>query len=85
MPAGWSDALPTFATFTTELKKRFKRDLILQERNDWDGYLASTQKKINALNNKITQAEREIDELVYALFGLTEEEERLLTGLSEPG
>jgi hypothetical protein len=84
MPAAWSDALPTFTTFTIELKKRFKRDLILQERNDWDGYLASTQKKINALNNKITQAERDIDELVYALFGLTEEEERLLSGLSEP-
>ena len=85
MPAAWSDALPTFTTFTAELKKRFKRDLSLQERNDWDAYLASTQKKINVLNNKITQAERDIDEMVYELFGLTEEEVRLLSGLSEPG
>lgn len=85
MPAAWSDKLPTFTTFTAELKKRFKRDLSLQERNDWDDYLASTQKIISTLNNQIAQAEREIDELVCELFGLTEEEVRLLSGLSEPG
>ncbi|MEN9373622.1 MAG: hypothetical protein RIR79_1174 [Pseudomonadota bacterium] len=78
MPAAWSDALPSFAVFTAELKKRFKRDLNLQERNDWDTYLAQTQTRINELNQIIIQAERQIDALVAELFGLTEEEKALL-------
>lgn len=78
LPAAWSDALPSFSGFTAELKKRFKRDLNLQERNDWDNYLTTTQTRINELTQTITRAEREINALVCELFGLTADEVGLL-------
>lgn len=70
--------MPSFSGFTAELKKRFKRDLNLQERNDWDNYLTTTQTRINELTQTITRAEREINALVCELFGLTADEVGLL-------
>ena len=60
--------MPAFGDFTAELKKRFKRELNLQERNDWDA----------AVTQAILEAEREIDAIVYQLFALSPEEIRLI-------
>lgn len=78
LPAAWQTDVPEFAAFTAELKKRFKRDLNLQERNDWDTYVAQARARVAALTQTITQAERAIDAIVYQLFDLTPEEIRLL-------
>jgi hypothetical protein len=78
LPAAWQTELPTFGDLTAELKKRFKRELNLQERNDWDDAVAQARQKVAALTATITQAEREIDTLVYQLFALTPDEIRLV-------
>ncbi len=74
LPAAWYDGVPTFTDFTLALKKRFKRELNLQERNDWDAAVTQARERVAALTQQITQAEREIDSIVYRLFELTKEE-----------
>jgi hypothetical protein len=78
LPAAWQTDVPEFGDFTLELKKRFKRELNLQERNDWDTFVAQARERVAAFTQTIMQAEREIDTLVYQLFGLTPDEIRLI-------
>lgn len=78
LPATWQTEVPEFGEFTAELKKRFKRELSLQERNDWDAFVAQARAKVAALTQTITQAEREIDACVYQLFDLSADEIRLI-------
>ncbi len=78
LPAAWYDAVPEFKDFTLELKKRFKRELNLQERNDWDAAVAQARGRVADLTQQITKAEREIDSIVYRLFELTKEEIALI-------
>jgi hypothetical protein len=74
LPVAWYDGVPEFKDFTLELKKRFKRELNLQERNDWDAAVTQASERVAALTQKISQAEREIDSIVYGLFELSREE-----------
>lgn len=78
LPASWQTDVPEFGEFTAELKKRFKRDLNLQERNDWDACVTQARAKVAELTQTITQAERNIDALVYQLFDLNADEIRLI-------
>lgn len=78
LPAAWQSSVPEFGEFTAELKKRFKRELNLQERNDWDVAVSQAREKVTAFTQSITQAERAIDALVYPLFKLTPEDIRLI-------
>ena len=78
LPAAWYDGVPTFTDFTLALKKRFKRELNLQERNDWDAAVTQARVRVAALTQTISQAEREIDSIVYRLFELTKEEIALI-------
>lgn len=78
LPAAWHDGVPEFKDFTLELKKRFKRELNLQERNDWDAAVTQARVRVAALTQTIAQAEREIDSIVYRLFELTKEEITLI-------
>jgi hypothetical protein len=78
LPAAWYDGVPEFKNFTLELKKRYKRELNLQERNDWDAAVTQARERVAALTQQITQAEREIDSIVYRLFELTKEEIALI-------
>ncbi len=78
LPAAWQSGVPEFSEFTAELKKRFKRELNLQERNDWDTAVAAARERVGAFTQRITQAERAIDAIVYELFALTPEEITLI-------
>jgi hypothetical protein len=73
----WWD-LPDFAAFQTEIKKTFKADIPLKERNEWENWISETRQQIHALTAKITALESDINTRVYALFELTPDEITLL-------
>ena len=67
-----------FKSFRAEIKKAFKDDLPLKQRNDWESLLREEGEKVRRLTAEIEQAEREIDSIVYKLFNLTPDEIALL-------
>lgn len=66
-----------FKTFIAELKKE-KVKLSLAEQDEWEEYLESYTKEINELQSQIIATEKEIDQMVYELYGLTEEEIKIV-------
>ncbi|MCG2459478.1 Eco57I restriction-modification methylase domain-containing protein [Flavobacteriaceae bacterium F89] len=62
-----------FSSFVKELKKK-KVNLTLKEEAEWLTYFEENRKKAQGLQNKIDRTEKEIDQVVYELYGLTEEE-----------
>lgn len=67
-----------FAAFRAEVKKLFKQDIPLAERNDWESFFTAERDKINALSTHIRHLEDEMNTVVYALFRLTPEEITLI-------
>ncbi|PNE11351.1 MAG: type I restriction endonuclease subunit M [Beijerinckiaceae bacterium] len=67
-----------FKSFRAEIKKAFKDDIPLKQRNDWESLLREEGEKVRRLTTEIEQAEREIDAIVYKLFDLTPAEITLL-------
>lgn len=67
-----------FDGFRNEIKKCFKQEIPLRERNEWHDLFESEQKKVNALSAEIERAEFQIDTLVYSLFGLSPAEIHLI-------
>lgn len=70
--------LPDFAAFRTEVKKCFKADIPLSERNDWEAWINLDRAEIARLTAEISKCEAEINALVYTLFDLTVDEIKLL-------
>ena len=70
--------LPDFAAFRAEVKKCFKEDIPLSERNDWEAWITRDRAEIARLTAEIAKCEAEINEQVYALFDLTPDEIALL-------
>ena len=66
-----------FKTFLDELKKK-KVTLTLKEQDEWEEYFNEHKQKILELQYQIDQTDREIDQLVYQLYGLTEEEIKIV-------
>ncbi|MDL5512889.1 N-6 DNA methylase [Arenibacter sp. M-2] len=62
-----------FSDFLKELKKE-KVGLSLSEEAEWLTYFNERKKKIQDIQAHITRTEKEIDAKVYELYGLTEEE-----------
>ncbi len=62
-----------FKTFAGELKKQ-KVVLSLKDQDEWEDYFNSYKHDINTLQTEIANTDREIDQMVYELYGLTEEE-----------
>ncbi len=62
-----------FKSFLKELKKA-KVKLSLSEEAEWMAYFTAEQAKAQALQNDIDRLDREIDGMVYELYGLSEEE-----------
>jgi len=62
-----------FAEFLKELKKQ-KIQLTLNEESEWMQYFNEQKQKAIALKTEIDKTDREIDQMVYELYGLTEKE-----------
>lgn len=67
-----------FSGFRAEIKRAFKTEIPVKERDDWEKYLAKNAAEMRRLTAEIEAAEREIDKIVYKLFDLTPNEIRLL-------
>lgn len=63
----------SFSDFIKELGKQ-KVKLSLTEEAEWEDYFIAEQQKAQSIKNTITQTDKEIDQMVYELYGLTEEE-----------
>lgn len=63
----------SFKDFITELTKQ-KVKLSLSQQSEWMTYLAEQQAKARTIQTVLDQTEREINQLVYQLYGLTDEE-----------
>jgi type I restriction-modification system DNA methylase subunit len=69
----------TFKQFLAELKKK-KVKLSLKEEAEWMEYFNEQKTNAEELKTQIAQTDREIDEMVYELYGLGEEEIRVVEG-----
>ena len=65
--------LLNFAEFIKELSK-VKVKLNLSQKADWEDYFIAEKSKAETLNNEITKTDKEIDRMVYELYGLNEKE-----------
>ena len=69
----------TFKEFLKELEKS-KVKLTLAQKAEWEDYFLQESKKALALKNQIDATDKEIDKMVYALYGLTDEEIAVVEG-----
>jgi hypothetical protein len=65
--------LLSFAEFIKKLTKK-KIKLSLADEADWEGYFTEQKQKAQTLKTEIDLTDREIDRMVYELYGLTEKE-----------
>ena len=70
--------LADFKAFQFEVAKRFKSDIPLKDRNDWEQWFNTERIRIHQLSANIAATERSIDEVVYTLFGLDAAEVALI-------
>jgi hypothetical protein len=62
-----------FKQFLAELKKQ-KITLSLKQQDEWEEYFIDYQTECTIFVQQIAETDKEIDRMVYALYGLTEEE-----------
>jgi hypothetical protein len=67
-----------FATFRAEIKKVFKRDIPLAERDDWEAWLTDRQAKHQQYTAEIMRLETELNQRVYALYDLSPAEIKII-------
>ena len=67
-----------FKEFQKEIKKVFKAELSLNQRDEWETYITDKQKQVEALTNTLTAIENDLDSEVYSLFDLTPDEIKLI-------
>lgn len=63
--------------FLKELKKQ-KVELTLSQKADWEQYFDQEKNKAVQIQSQITYTDQEIDRMVYDLYGLTEEEIKII-------
>lgn len=66
-----------FTEFIKELEKS-KVKLTLSQKSEWEDYFIQEQKKALDIKHQIDNTDKEIDQMVYALYGLTEEEIKIV-------
>ncbi len=71
--------LLTYPEFIAELAKK-KIKLTLTEEAEWEAYFQQEASQALATKSEIEKTDREIDRMVYELYGLTEEEIRIVEG-----
>jgi len=67
-----------FKTLLAELKKKKVPKLKLSEQDEWEEYFDQYKADIQALKSEIDHTDAEIDRMVYALYGLTDEEIKIV-------
>ena len=68
-----------FKAFVAELKKQ-KIKLSLAQQDEWEDYFNQYRDDCQQLSEQIAQTDREIDQRVYQLYGLTEDEIKIVEG-----
>jgi hypothetical protein len=63
-----------FRAFRSEIRKAFKHDIPLDDRGDWEAYLAAQQSAYRQLTSTIIQLETQLNAQVYSLFDLNPKE-----------
>ena len=66
-----------FKTFVAELKKQ-KIKLSLVQQDEWEDYFGQYKETCSALSQQIDQTDKEIDNRVFDLYGLTPEERNIV-------
>jgi hypothetical protein len=69
----------TYKEFIAELGKK-KIKLSLAQEAEWEDYFTAEQAKALEIKTQIDATDREIDNMVYTLYGLTEEEMKIVEG-----
>lgn len=67
----------SYAEFIKELAKQ-KIKLTLSEEAEWEDYFNQEKSKAQNLQSEISKTDKEIDQMVYELYGLSEEEIRIV-------
>lgn len=62
--------LADFKALQTEVKKQFRLDIPLAERNAWEDWFARQKTAVDARSTRLAALEAELDRAVYALFKL---------------
>ena len=68
-----------FKAFVAELKKQ-KINLSLAQQDEWEDYFNQYKANCNDLSAKIAATDKEIDRMVYELYGLTQDEIKVVEG-----
>ena len=68
-----------FKTVLAELKKQ-KISLTLTQQDEWEDYFNQYKADCNVLTAQIAATDKEIDQMVYQLYGLTEDEIKVVEG-----
>src|SRR5690606_792748 len=63
-----------FTKIRNHLKKKFRVDIPVRERDQWSEYFAYNRKIVREKKQTINDLLDELDQTVYALYGLSEEE-----------
>jgi ferredoxin-NADP reductase len=71
--------LLTYAEFIKELGKK-KIKLSLAQEAEWEEYFSQEATKALALKQQIDKIDKDIDQMVYALYELTDEEIKIVEG-----
>ncbi len=66
-----------FNEFINELKKQ-KIILSLKQQDEWEDYFNTYKKELNMLQKQMCEAEKEIDQMVYNLYGITKDEIKII-------
>ena len=69
-----------FSDFISELRKQ-KIVLSLRQQDEWEEYFNDYKRQCNELSTQISATDREIDRMVYELYGLTDEEIAIVEGV----
>ena len=67
-----------FDEFISEVKKIPNTKLSLKDEEEWEEYFEERKQELLALNNKIEKLDDEIDELVYNLYSITNNEKEII-------
>ncbi|MGH2508646.1 MAG: hypothetical protein ACRDHZ_14775, partial [Ktedonobacteraceae bacterium] len=64
--------------FRDEVRKSFKREIALKERNEWETFLTEQREEIERMTSEIVNLEQQLNAAVYRVFELAEDEIELV-------